>query len=60
MDKKREGRLASPFSKNRSLQGPQPKVRRLLLTLLLGFLLGLAFGFRLPLSCHFDFPSFVG
>src|SRR5262249_2663719 len=49
-EKKREGRLASPFSKYRSLQGPQPKVRSYFLPFFLAFFLALPLAFAFLLA----------
>jgi hypothetical protein len=51
MAKKREGRLASPFSKNRSLQGPQPKEQEAyFLPFFLAFFLALPLAFAFLLA----------
>ena len=58
--KKREGRLSSPFSKYRSLQGPQPKQEIYFLPFFLAFFLALPLAFAFLLAAILLFPSFVG
>ena len=57
--KKREGRLASPFSKYRSLQGPQPKQEIYFLPFFLAFFLALPLAFAFLLAAIVVLPSFV-
>jgi hypothetical protein len=60
IDKKREGRLASPFSKYRSLQGPQPKQECYFLPFFLAFFLALPLAFAFLLAAILIFLPLSG